>query len=176
MKEQLREFATRFKQNYGAFRNYALKYCGSRSYLADDILQDVAESIVLFIIRGGRIDNIDAFVYSTIKLRQRDATSRVVGSEKNPEPIVFVGQYTYHPLSDGYNPDKTTQADLLGAIVVRTEGHGIDLRKTQELRDIFRMEIDGYTRKEIANRYNTTPQKITDKINRYRRKVKTKHQ
>lgn len=173
MKEQLRLFANRFESNYNTYRNYALRYCGSRTYLADDILQDVGESIVLYILRGGNIDNIDAFIYSTIKLRQRDATTRVVGREKNPEPILFVEQYTYQPLSEDYNPDKLQRADLLGAIVVRTQGHGVDLRKTQELRDIFRMEIDGYTRQEIADRYNTTPQKITDKINRYRRKIKT---
>lgn len=176
-KTEVQRFTDAFKRDYRKFYDFACRYCRNESYLADDIIQDSGEKVLLYLLRGGEIEDPTRFFYKTISLRAKTVMTqrKVRGREGDIAAVQYSDALPDFQAEDSYNPDKFSKADFLGAIVVRKSSHkdaGIDLRKTQELRTIFRMEIEGYTREEIADVMDTTPQNITERINRYRRKLK----
>lgn len=176
--EALKIFGKVFQSKYQKFYRHALGASRYNEIDAKDSLQNAAESMVMYILRGAEFEDEDHLINSFHRKIQWSATRPTGRGRDNRHDVMYVDEYTYHPLVSQSHAELTLQ-DIMGSIVVHKSHNtwgkttvSIDWKKTHELRRIFKMEIEGFSRKEIADAFNTTPQKITDRINRYRRKIK----
>lgn len=175
-KEALKTFGRVFTQKYQKFYRHALGVSKWDTFNSHDILQDASESMLLYILRGAEFENEDHLINTFhLKIQRRGKVSNMRGNWANRyEDVMYVDEYPYDPTLPPPQ-EQIKLSDVISCINVKKSSHkgaGIDIKKSIELRRIINLEVMGFTRQEIADKTGLSVGQVTEKINRYRRKIR----
>ena len=164
-----------FKKKFAQFKRHAMRLSGFDSFSSDDIVQDAIYATLHYITHLGGEFESEAHLINFIHHRIRYAARpKGRGRDNIYGTVTYVDEYTQSP-TEAPVVGGIKLSEVLSTINVRSSSHkgaSIDPHKTKELREIFTMEVKGYSREEIARRFNTHPQDVTNRINKFRRKCK----